>query len=917
MGHKRYFSKFFLKEGNMFLSFRGSAAIALLASTNLWALASTKGTPLGGMGTGYIIFNALTGQLASSGKTMPPAQAMGSEFTNYAPSSSGFYFFANGASKSKASTTTEDAKFPIYTADFGATGGVNFKLTAFGPIAPGQDNEQLAQSPLAFFDVLATNNNAAACTVAVALEFANGTLLGGASTGANDGNNAITWAGSTENAYMMVNCTGTSPLYTAGALGSFTTTGSLTTGAGNLVAAKCYVAAGNTAHYRFVMSWYQQWSGSKGNEGHWYYNYYTNAASGSKDCAVYGMNHFDAAEWGATSIVNRVMASNFPDWYKDRLLNNLYTVTHNVQCASDGRVGTWEGQYPIIGTLDQTAHAQTFFCFNWPQNQWRELQFWSRQQRQEANLLGQIHHDFNGCASGNWDANSHFFNAWDDYTHPDYWYQPNTTDWGDLQCMYIFKAYELMLATGNRDSLNHWWPKIKNSLNRMMNQAIGGGYLCVASIHSSYDDNSSSPEYVAGIQLAAWEAGVEIAKYVGDDSAAARIQSWYNAARNEFRGRFFTSSWCTNSNYCERAAAGYSWQRFLNLPAIWDSDIVVTGCNRLWSYYNAQVGDRNKLGKWHFYTYDHFGGTATAIGDVDNAMSCHQWDYNYYYTASPAYVFWQDLWSTNNTYHSYCTAPCVWHSYVQMTGAMLDNANHRLWIRPMLPSSMNKVLKDAPILNPRGWGTLNFNDSDNVTVVVDTFVDIFYQRCTVAFDSTVAVKEIVLKNDLPALRVVYDSNVRIWNNDSFQHYNIAGCEAETNGNAYEKNIRVTFADTILIGPGGAKIQVGLFNSSVGVKDYKGYRFRGVAGGAALSDCRIKAGKPIHYAVAAAGPIVLDLFAENGAKIGTIFSGTVSAGSHTAVWNGRSSNGMRIGSGIAVLRLISPTGVINRVVNISR
>ena len=129
--------------------------MVMAASASLWALAQTTGVPLGGMGTGYIIFNARTGQLASSGKLMPPGQRMASEFTNYQPSSCGFHFFANGAHVQKARTNSEDAKLPVYTADFGATGGVNFSLTAFGPFIPGSNPlyEQLAQSPLALFDI--------------------------------------------------------------------------------------------------------------------------------------------------------------------------------------------------------------------------------------------------------------------------------------------------------------------------------------------------------------------------------------------------------------------------------------------------------------------------------------------------------------------------------------------------------------------------------------------------------------------------------------------------------------------------------------------------------------------------------------------------------------------------------------------
>jgi len=72
---------------------RLSIAITLLATTSLWALAQTMGTPIGGMGTGYVKFNARTGNFAASGKAPPAASDGVSEFSNKQSSSSGFLFF--------------------------------------------------------------------------------------------------------------------------------------------------------------------------------------------------------------------------------------------------------------------------------------------------------------------------------------------------------------------------------------------------------------------------------------------------------------------------------------------------------------------------------------------------------------------------------------------------------------------------------------------------------------------------------------------------------------------------------------------------------------------------------------------------------------------------------------------------------
>jgi hypothetical protein len=236
-----------------------------------------------------------------------------------------------------------------------------------------------------------------------------------------------------------------------------------------------------------------------------------------------------------------------------------------------------------------------------------------------------------------------------------------------------------------------------------------------------------------------------------------------------------------------------------------------------------------------------------------------------------------------------------------MTGYLLDNANQRLWIRPMIPNSMNNVITNAPLLNPRGWGTLNFTDS---------IVSGRYQNINITFDSLITVKQLVLKNNLPAAATSLTyANVPITVNGSpLTGHTVA---LETNGSVYEKNIRVTFASPIQIGTGGAHIQV---IYPVGVTGNSVHALPVVL---ALSASRLSAGKPIHYTVAGSGQVVLDLMAINGAKIGTIFSGTVSVGSHTAVWNGRSSGGMPAGSGIAVLRLTSQTGVVNKVVYISK
>jgi hypothetical protein len=892
---------FFLQEVCMCsLLVRISVIIALFSMSSLWALPKTKGTPLGGFGTGYVKFDATTGDFAVGAKVMPPASLQASEFSNYKSSSCGFHFYVAGQPlTTKAKTPNEDAKCPVYYATFDPVGGVQFKLTACGPWISGEAElyDKLAHSPLAFFDMAATNSGTAAIDAGVALEFANGTLLGGAATGAADGTNGLTFAGD-ENAYFMSGSDVATATTSAGALGDFGTTGTLTTGAGNVVAAKCNIPAGGTVHFRFVMAWWQKWeNATKGAENHWYHNLYAN----SKEAAVFGMANFGIVLAGATSIVDRTMASNFPTWYKDRLLNNLYPMVHNSVVAKDGRTGFWEGRYPIIGTIDQGEHAAVWYCFNWPQNQWRELQFWSRSAYTTGDFKGQIHHDFNGTTSGNWsysasDAN-HFMYPWDNSTHQDYWYQPDTKDWSDLNCMFIFKAYELMLGSANKDSLSKYWPQLKQTAQRLIVQC-GTSKLPTKS-KSTYDDGSVTAVYASGTLLTAWLAMVEMAKFMGDNESVTKYTDWYTQGRASFTSTYFNSDFGTGTDKSEGDVAGYSWARYFGFPAIMDSNVITTGCNRLWTYFKAKSGDRAKLGQWHFYTYDHWGGAATAIGQQDTAMAVHQWDYNFYYTASPGYVFWQDLNASNSTYASYMTGPCVWRSYFQMTGYLLDNANNRLFLRPMVPTVMGKKITNAPLINPKGWGTLVEYDENPVAGKI--------QNITLKFDSLVTVKEIVLKNNA----TVAEPGVSIKNNGA-----AVASTSKAEGSGYEKIIRVTMTEPIQIGPSG--ISIGVYDGPVAVKDSRFASSNKIHYALSLvSGASLAAGLPIRYSVDAAGPVSMELLGVNGTKIGSLMTDNVAAGQHSFTWNGKLLNGSKVHLGTSVLRLRSSAGETSRIVFIGK
>lgn len=895
-----------------------TAAALLTLTPSLWALSGTRGTPLGGMGTGYVRFDATTGNFTTSGKT-PPAAADGWDGADYKrkPSSSGFHFFANGKSVTRPKTEDEDAKCPAYFADFGETEKIKFKLTAFGPYLPGGDPEnfKLATAPLAMFEIAAINGNSDEAEVAVAMEFANGGLLGGANSGTvASGNKAISFSGSSDNAYLAVDCSGgDDESFSAGAIGSFATDGKLSNSEGNLVAAKCKVAAGDTARFKFVLSWWRKYESSTSRygvsggdkENYWYHNNFDN----SEEAAEFGLEKFDAVRSGLVSFINRTMGSNFPDWYKDRLLNNTYPLVHNSQVSKDGRLAFWEGLYGIIGTIDQGEHAALFYTFNWPEVQWKELNYWRTTTRQGSNK-GQIHHDFN-MGIDNFHSNSQrtaarFMCPLGDHDNKDYWWFENTESWSDLNSMFIFKAYELMLATGNKDSLEAYFPAIKATAERIITQS-GSNSIPLQS-HSTYDEkvNGSfgfTPEYCGSVALATYLAVEEIAKFLGKSDEAEKYRDIFEKGKKEYKDKFYSAvgnTYAKGRDCSEGDVAGYSWANYLCLEPIMDSQFIAKSNESLWNYYQNRTESgvdalRAKLGKWGFYTCDHWGGTEIATGNPDRALQIHKWDWEYYYKNSPGMIYWQTLrkesGTNKNQYSSYMTGPTVWRSYFQMIGYMIDNANKRLWIRPRIPSDMDNKITNAVLLNPKCLGTLNYdeNKSDKRT-----------QLITVSYDKDVSIKEFILKNNTG----ISDPGVAI----RIGGQAVSGITVKADGSAYEKNIIVTLKEAINIGPSGVQIEV--FAGPVGSKDIKA-TFPSYP--LAVKSGQIRAGSNILFSIDQSGPVTMELLSLNGAKIGTIMNNQLSAGEHSFRWNGKTVEGKGIASVMAIIRLSTPGKTISKAV----
>jgi hypothetical protein len=257
-------------------------------------------------------------------------------------------------------------------------------------------------------------------------------------------------------------------------------------------------------------------------------------------------------------------------------------------------------------------------------------------------------------------------------------------------------------------------------------------------------------------------------------------------------------------------------------------------------------------------------------------------------------VFWQSLFSSNagaQNFFSYMTAPSVWRSYFQFMGYLLDNANKRLWIRPTLPTVMNKKIVNAALPNPYGWGTLNYDETGDVSTKL-------IQQITVAYDNPVIINEIVLKNNTSAVT----PKVKI--NDVETGFLIS---SEDWG--VEKNVRVNFTTPVTIGPAGLKIA--MYDENVGIVTSFNRSARTPLG---ITSSALSKGSPIVFSIDQPGKVTIELLSLKGAKIGTLMNHDVAAaGKHSFMWNGTTVDGRNIGTSMGILRLSTHSGMVAKLV----
>ncbi len=344
-------------------------------SSQLLQVDGTTGTPLGGIGTGAVKYCAWTGIINAFTDMTPAGMQKYNKHVNLGKNAS-FQFYSNRDGKIITKDPLkvpqvnghyqDDAIFPIHKANYGEINHVKVSLVGFCPW--DLKDFQSMCLPYAFYEFTLTNSQNSAVDVAVAMtvKYESNPLY-------VVGKGLLDKSGIHQKA-VYVRSSSPAPEISYGKLAGFFENGQCKnsiTDTLSSVALKIRLKANETRVIKFVLAWYKKNSLGK--------YFYENTHSDVETVADAGLLKFDRFKTNAVAFADKMRGSNLPQWMTNYLENVLCNMVNNSVYAKDGRACMSEGEFNILGTIDEYWQGRAVIGGNlMPEFTWKELEFWGR-----------------------------------------------------------------------------------------------------------------------------------------------------------------------------------------------------------------------------------------------------------------------------------------------------------------------------------------------------------------------------------------------------------------------------------------------------------------------------------------------------------------------------------------------------------
>ncbi|MBI1854226.1 MAG: discoidin domain-containing protein [Planctomycetes bacterium] len=450
------------------------------------------------------------------------------------------------------------------------------------------------------------------------------------------------------------------------------------------------------------------------DQGNYYASRFTSAAAIARYATTERERLFrDTRDWQSL-----LEASNLPQWLKQKLVNDAFTLFSNTVLTKDGRFSVLESPIDMggaLGTMDQRMAAHAIYTDLFPELDRTELEMYAAAQQDDGRI-------------------THFVgNVHETVGDPDVGY--GITDWPDLSCSWILQVLKLYRWTGDHAFLDRMWPHTKRAVAFLEKADQDGDAIPEGGSTYDYEQLPRGAfVYSASCTLGALEAAAEIARVQGEGATAKAWTDRFALVQKStmdrlWNGKFFVK-WRrakdgeepnVNANSFVASLAGDWLARLAGLPRTLPADVIDSEVRELIArhlkpFYPVppmEVTPEGKLATTSCFLLQHepyLGCEAINEGYVDDGIDVLRrvYDVSWPINRSP--------WDQSLCYDAPCgaqgglvtymTCPASWHVLNALSGATIDLEAGTLYLAPRLPSALTEL--HLPLFFSSFWATLDF-----------------------------------------------------------------------------------------------------------------------------------------------------------------------------------------------------------------
>lgn len=453
------------------------------------------------------------------------------------------------------------------------------------------------------------------------------------------------------------------------------------------------------ARVRFILAWHMpNMPTSAGNAG----VNYTHRFRDVKQVLSYAIQEGDRLLAQSRQAAELMYASDLPVWFARRLLNDRFVADTCTWYDANGDFSVNEGPTGMsgcMGTLDQRAASQGFWCTFFPELDDNELESFRLSQGED----GQCSHDI-GFSQIERRTTRH-------------------TMWPDLAAAYVQQVYRHWQRTGDDAFIRRHYPHVKKAIQwaASMDDCNCGIPYIKKGRGTTYDNQhwEGVNAFIASVHMAMLYLAEDMANRLGDPDAAryramaeqarkSRLDMLWNDQERCFRNAYVNKTGETDESVFIAALAGDWYLLSAGLPSPVDPDLLQDAARSILRHcYNenglTDQGGRKQTPAFMQYPATYYCAPAMLLGQTEAAWQAMKIN-DTAITTAPSCHFNQGLtyWFDGGARWAlpyYMTAPATWNLLDAVCGLVPDARDATLTVSP-------KMNGRIPVFTQDSWFTV-------------------------------------------------------------------------------------------------------------------------------------------------------------------------------------------------------------------